>query len=151
VEEKVKYPECFYKIISVDLDDFLTRKVMADWYEENGDLGRAEAIRWQCQEGIRPYRQKGSSPVLGLFDRYFYDKSTYDEDRLSNVPSEVYRLISKIHKEPGCQYKAYWRGNQLWRVLMRVEQALQNAYMEYRRRLAADQKTIRKAIKTDLL
>jgi uncharacterized protein (TIGR02996 family) len=48
------YNEAFLKAILAEPDDDTVRLIYADWFEEHGELDRAEFIRVQCQAGRLP-------------------------------------------------------------------------------------------------
>jgi uncharacterized protein (TIGR02996 family) len=91
------YPEAFYRQLEEDPDDWATRLVMADWYEDNGEPERAEAIRWQVENKRRPRdgRPHDKRAVWAWFDFDHYGTTSPSEDPLSDLPHEIYVLLEK--------------------------------------------------------
>jgi hypothetical protein len=93
--------EGIFKHIEDNPDDWLSYSILADWYEENGDTDRTEAVRWMIKERKRPFKQGGHS-WFNLGDDY----TSKALDKESNISCELYECLEAT-KGRGSFYKDY--------------------------------------------
>jgi uncharacterized protein (TIGR02996 family) len=79
-----------YRSLTTQPDDWATRGILADWYEEAGQHGAAACLRWMIQRRKRPY-----SSTRGTFHWFNAPRVTTDNDPESDIPEPVYELLGE--------------------------------------------------------
>jgi uncharacterized protein (TIGR02996 family) len=87
--------EALYETLSQSPDDWQTRSILADWFEESGQQACADSVRWMVAQRKRPYR----SPS-GAYHWFNARRVTMANDPESNLPETVYKLL---HGSEGLQ------------------------------------------------
>src|SRR5262249_16172742 len=87
--EAVAMLETFYEDLNKKPEDWSLRGVVADWYEDNGQLEGATAQRWMVQNHKRPYH--GSSGTFTWFNLDSIDPGLGDPE--SDIPGGIYQHL----------------------------------------------------------
>jgi uncharacterized protein (TIGR02996 family) len=80
-------PDALYETLSRTPNDWATRAVLADWYEEQGQQPAADCLRWMVRRRKRPYR---SGATFHWFNADCVNTGTDPE---SDVPGVLYRAL----------------------------------------------------------
>ena len=83
-------PDSLYESLTRSPDDWPTRAVLADWYEEHGHQRITDCIRWMHTHKKRPYRSAG-----GNFCWFNVKRVTSTSDPESDIPESVYLLLKQ--------------------------------------------------------
>jgi uncharacterized protein (TIGR02996 family) len=86
-DSTMQTPEPLYEQLRRDPDDWDTRAVLADWYEEAGQQDIANCLRWSIQHRKRPLRSGSRF--------YWFNAATVmtATDPASNIPAPLYRAL----------------------------------------------------------
>jgi hypothetical protein len=82
--------ETFYEDLNKNPEDWSLRAVVADWYEDNGQLEGAVAQRWMVENRKRPYH--GSSGTFTWFNLDSIDPGLGDPE--SDIPGAIYQHLT---------------------------------------------------------
>ncbi len=108
----------FVEDMNEDSDNWKLRSVIADWFEDNNQLAKAECFRWSVLNNKRPCRNGGSKPAATYA---WFNKDTISAgmtDPESDIPGKLYDCL------PGkstANHKSY-------DTLREAEEALIEAY-----------------------
>lgn len=74
-----------YKALSEAPDDWATRSILADWFEDAGQPHTAQSVRWMVDHHKRPYKS-----MRETFHWFNAERVTTDTDPASDIPEAVY-------------------------------------------------------------
>lgn len=77
--------DTLYESLAQAQNDWQSRSVLGDWYEEAGQQHAAAAIRWMVRVKKRPYRASD-----GRYHWFNAGRATNDTDPESDLPEPVY-------------------------------------------------------------
>lgn len=80
--------ERLFRAVLEDPEDWDARRVLADWCEEQGDLERADCLRWMADEKKR---------ALGGHRYWWYNADEWvivNSDPESNLPKRLFREMA---------------------------------------------------------
>jgi hypothetical protein len=80
--------DAFYEGLSESPDDWPTREVLADWFEDAGQQPVADCVRWMVLHHKRPYRSSS-----GVYHWFNAERVTTASDPESDIPDAVYGLL----------------------------------------------------------
>jgi uncharacterized protein (TIGR02996 family) len=83
-------PDRLYQHLAAQPDDWATRGVLADWYEEAGEHVPAACLRWMVRRRKRPY-----TSTNGTFHWFNAPRVTTDNDPESDLPEAVYQFLGE--------------------------------------------------------
>jgi hypothetical protein len=81
--------ESLYETLSRAPNDWETRGILADWYEDAGQQAVAEALRWMVRERKRPYSAQGRS-----YHWFNAVRVSTDSDSESDLPEPLYLQLT---------------------------------------------------------
>jgi uncharacterized protein (TIGR02996 family) len=79
-----------YQHLAGDPNDWATRGVLADWYEEAGQPAAAACLRWMIRRRKRPYPSDS-----GTFHWFNAPRTTVAKDPESDIPEPVYQMLAQ--------------------------------------------------------
>lgn len=67
--------------------------ILADIFEEQGELEKAQRVRWLKDHKKRPYIEHGEEEIAWFNGEKYYEKD--ERDKYSNLPEEDYKRLKK--------------------------------------------------------
>jgi hypothetical protein len=81
-------PDTLYESLALTPNDWDTRAILADWYEESGQQFAADSIHWMIARQKRPYKS-----TAGTFHWFNAERVTTAADPESDIPEAVYKQM----------------------------------------------------------
>jgi hypothetical protein len=91
-----------YEGLALSPNDWQTRAVLADWYEEAGQQAVADCLRWMIRRHKRPYPS-----AAGSFYWFNLERTTTETDPESDIPEPVYRRLREGREEMELVFRGY--------------------------------------------
>jgi hypothetical protein len=80
--------QMLYESLNQSPDDWQSRSILADWFEDAGQQAFADCVRWMVKRHKRPYRS-----TSGTYHWFNAARVTTESDPESDIPEVVYRLL----------------------------------------------------------
>lgn len=124
VASYVDFPQHFAKALDENLEDWVTKMAIADWYEEQGHYECAKCMRWAIANKKRPYSALGKSFIWFISPD---DKKDSETDPGSDIPLILYTLLVGFHRE-FFKTKYHYDAHKVYVSRQDAEQALVKAW-----------------------
>jgi uncharacterized protein (TIGR02996 family) len=99
-------------------DDRVAQSALADWYEEHGEGGAAECLRWVVRNGRRP----GYNEAQTTFGKYFWEREGTRpilNDPPAQLPDELWQAVGDNDEPHGVvSFKSYQRPRDAYAALL---------------------------------
>jgi hypothetical protein len=80
--------QTLYAALHESPDDWQSRAILGDWFEEAGQQNFADCVRWMIDKRKRPYRS-----TTGTYHWFNAERVTTASDPESDIPEAVYKLL----------------------------------------------------------